>query len=167
MPDLSLTFADLDLELATTRRVLERVPDDRFDWRPHEKSMTIGGLATHIADQLRWWSDTLFSDGLDVSVKPPASDQLTTTDSVLERWDRNAEALRTRIAHATDTELMADWSIRMGDKVLSTDPRHLVMRRWGMSHIVHHRGQLSVYLRLLDVPVPSIYGPSADERQPL
>lgn len=170
MPDLSLTeaaLADLDLELATTRRVLERIPTNQLDWRPHEKSMTIGGLATHIANLLRWWTVTLLSDGFDMAAKPPNLSPATTTDGILESWDTNAEALRTVLADITDEDLQADWSIRMGDKVLSTDPRHLVMRRWGMSHIVHHRGQLSVYLRLLDVPVPSIYGPSADERQPL
>ncbi|GAB5536857.1 MAG: hypothetical protein Rubg2KO_31060 [Rubricoccaceae bacterium] len=165
MSDLrTASLADLDLELATTRRVLERIPEHQLDWRPHEKSMTLGGLATHIADLLRWWRVTLLSDGLDLAVRSSAPPKPTTTDEILELWGQNAEALRPILAGLTDDALRGDWSIRMGDTVLSTDPRYLVMRRWGMSHIIHHRGQLSVYLRLLDVPVPSIYGPTADER---
>ncbi len=165
MSDLqTASFADFDLELETTRRVLERVPDHQLDWRPHEKSMSLGGLATHIADLLRWWQATLSSDGLDISVRQPRPPRPETTEALLELWDRNADALRAHIADLTDADLTSDWSLRNGEQVFSTDPRHLVMRRWGMSHIVHHRGQLSVYLRLLDVPVPKIYGPTADER---
>ncbi|MEO0556642.1 MAG: DinB family protein [Bacteroidota bacterium] len=158
------SLADLDLELATTRRVLERIPSHQLDWRPHEKSMSIRALATHIANLLRWWRVTLLSDGLDMAVRSSALPKPTTSEEILDLWDQNVEALRPVLADLSDEDLRGDWSIRMGDKVLSTDPRHLVMRRWGMSHIIHHRGQLSVYLRLLDVPVPSIYGPTADER---
>lgn len=164
-PLTTASLADLTLELATTRRVLERVPTDRFDWRPHEKSMAIGRLATHIADLLRWWRVTLLSDGFDMTARPPSRPRPATTEDLLELWDQNAAALRPVLADVSDDDLTADWSIRMGEKVLSTQPRHLAMRRWGMSHIVHHRGQLSVYLRLLNIPVPSIYGPSADERR--
>ena len=163
-PLRSAAFADLDLELATTRRVLDRVPGDRLDWRPHEKSMTLGGLATHVANLLRFWQVTLTTDGMDMMAVRPPSDPPTTKEAILDLFDRNADALRALADAATDADLSADWSMRMGDKTLSTDPRHLVARRWGMSHIVHHRGQLSVYLRLLDVAVPSIYGPTADEK---
>jgi len=163
-PLATATFADLDLELATTRRVLDRVPADRLDWRPHEKSMAIGELATHIANLLRWWKMTLTTDGFDMSQARPPSDPPTTKDGILDLWDANAAAVRELADATTDGDLSATWSLRAGEKVISADPRHLVVRRFGMSHVVHHRGQLSVYLRLLDVPVPSIYGPSADER---
>lgn len=167
MPDTPLataTFADLDLELATTRRVLDRVPADRLDWRPHERSMTLGELATHIANLLRWWQMTLTTDGFDMSQARPPSDAPTTKDGILDLWDQNAAAVRELAAKTTDDDLNVTWTLRAGENVISTDPRHLVVRRFGMSHVVHHRGQLSVYLRLLDVPVPSIYGPSADEQ---
>lgn len=157
-------FADLDLELATTRRVLERVPEDRLDWRPHPKSMPLGDLATHVANLLQWGVMTLSTDGVDMAAVRPPSDPPTTKAGILDLWDRNAEALRTAVAQATDADLGAPWALRLGEKTLSRDPRHLVARRWGTSHIVHHRGQLTVYLRLLDVPVPSVYGPTADER---
>jgi uncharacterized damage-inducible protein DinB len=167
MPDTPLataTFADLDLELATTRRVLDRVPADRLDWRPHERSMTLGELATHIANLLRWWQMTLTTDGFDMSQARPPSDAPTTKDGILDLWDQNAAAVRELAAKTTDDDLNVTWTLRAGENVISTDPRYLVVRRFGMSHVVHHRGQLSVYLRLLDVPVPSIYGPSADEK---
>ena len=163
-PIRAAVFADLSLELATTRRVLDRVPGDRLGWRPHDKSMTLGGLATHIANLLRFWQVTLSTDSLDMATVRPPSDPPQTKDAILDLFDRNADALRALAETATDADLSADWSMRMGDRTLSTDPRHLVARRWGMSHVVHHRGQLTVYLRLLDVPVPPVYGPTADER---
>ena len=167
MPDTPLvtaSFADLDLELSTTRRVLDRVPADRLAWQPHEKSMTLGELATHIANLLRWWQMTLTTEGFDISQARPPSDPPTTKEGILALWDQQAEALRALLTDTSDDDLRVMWTLRAGDHAISTDPRHLVVRRFGMSHIVHHRGQLSVYLRLLDVPVPSIYGPSADER---
>lgn len=163
-PLAAATFADLDLELATTRRVLDRVPADRLDWQPHEKSMTLGELATHIANLLRWWQMTLTTDEFDMKQARPPRDAPTTKEGILALWDQNVAAVRELAAETTDGDLHVTWTLRAGDRALSADPRHLVLRRFGMSHIVHHRGQLSVYLRLLDVPVPSIYGPSADER---
>jgi len=163
-PLATATFADLDLELATTRRVLDRVPADRLDWRPHERSMTLGELATHIVNLLRWWHMTLTTDEFDMSQDRSPSDAPTTKDGILDLWDKNAASVRELAAKTTDDDLNVTWSLRAGENVISTDPRHLVVRRFGMSHVVHHRGQLSVYLRLLDVPVPSIYGPSADEQ---
>ena len=109
MSDLrTATLADFDLELATTRRVLERVPTHQLDWKPHERSMTLGGLATHITNLLHWWQVTLFSDGLDMAGKPPALTRPTTTDGILELWDHNAEALQARLTDITDDELMTD-----------------------------------------------------------
>ena len=163
-PLRSAVFADLELELATTRRVLDRVPSDQLDWRPHEKSTTLGGLATHIANLLRFWQVTLSTDGMDMAAVRPPSDAPETKEAILDLFDRNADALRALAETATDADLNSEWSMRMGGKTLSTDPKHLVARRWGMSHVVHHRGQLTVYLRMLDVPVPSVYGPTADEK---
>ena len=157
-------FADLDLELDTTRRVLDRVPGDRFDWQPHEKSMTLGALAKHIASLPRMAVATVGTDELDLAAPRPPSVPVQTHDDLLAAWDRNTALLREALADASDDHLAEMWTLRNGEHTLSADPRHLVIRRWALSHITHHRGQLTVYLRLLDVPVPSVYGPTADER---
>lgn len=156
-------LADLEHELATTRRVLARVPDDRFDWKPHPKSMSLGQLASHLAGVPEWGVATLTLPGLDFMSAPapaPATDGAT----LLATYDRGAAALGAALAeHGSDDELSETWVGRAGDRVVMQRPRIALMRSFVISHMVHHRGQLSVYLRLCDVPVPSIYGPSADE----
>ena len=157
-------FADLDDELDTTRRVLDRVPADRFGWRPHEKSTTLGDLAKHVAGLPRMAVMALSTDDMDLSQARPPSDPVETHDDLMAMWDASSSALRAALSGADDDTLSAEWALRHGDRTISADPRHLVIRRWALSHIAHHRGQLTVYLRLLDVPVPSVYGPSADDR---
>ena len=157
-------FADLDLELETTRRVLDRVPADQFDWQPHEKSMTLGALAKHIASLPRMAVATVGTDGLDLSAPRPPTAPVQTHDDLLAAWDRNTALLREALADASDDHLAEMWTLSHGEHTVSSDPRHVVIRRWALSHIAHHRGQMTVYLRLLDVPVPSVYGPTADER---
>lgn len=167
MPDPAVrdaAFADVGLEFAATRRVLERVPDEHLGWRPHDKSWTLGELATHIAGLPRFPTTTLREDELDLAALPPPEKALPSREAILETWDRHAATFREALADATDEHLAAPWTLRAGPRELSTDPRGLVVRRWGLSHIAHHRGQLTVYLRLLDVPVPSVYGPTADEQ---
>ena len=157
-------FADLDDELDTTRRVLDRVPAEHFDWRPHEKSMTLRELAKHVAGLPKMAVMTLSTDEMDLAQPRPPSDPVDTHDDLLGLWDDSAAALRDALSGADDDTLSAEWALRHGERAISADPRHVVIRRWALSHIAHHRGQLTVYLRLLDVAVPSVYGPSADER---
>jgi len=155
---------EFDHELTTTRRLLERAPEDRFDWKPHEKSMSLGGLTTHLANLPTWAEITLKQSEFDLAAWPPAPLASSRRD-LLERIDRNTASARAALAGRTDGELMAPWTLKNGSHAIFTMPKTSVLRSFCLNHIVHHRGQLSVYLRLLNVPVPSIYGPSADEGQ--
>jgi uncharacterized damage-inducible protein DinB len=155
--------AELRQEAKTTRRVLERVPEESFGWKPHEKSMTLGRLAAHVAELPELIIPALTRDEFDFGsgdFKPfdPAS-----TADLLEKFDRNIEAAAELLHGQPDERMGEKWRLRSGDHVLFEMPRASVVRFVGLNHVVHHRGQLSVYLRLLDVPLPSIYGPSADE----
>jgi uncharacterized damage-inducible protein DinB len=157
-------LADLEHEFATTRRVLERVPDEHFAWKPHERSMALGGLATHLATLPFWAITTLESDELDMAKGMPENPLAKSRDEVLRRFDETAERVRAALAAADDAALARTWTMRNGEHVIVQQPRVAVLRTFVANHMIHHRGQMSVYLRLLDVPVPSIYGPSADER---
>ena len=156
-------LGDLEQELATTRRVLERIPDEHLDWKPHPKSWSLGSLASHLANLPTWQSTILGSDGLDMATVPPPQGPPASRAEVLERFDGALPAVRAAMEGATDEALMASWTLRHGDRVIMSQPRLAIFRAVGISHMVHHRAQLGVYLRLLDVPVPSMYGPSADE----
>jgi uncharacterized damage-inducible protein DinB len=155
---------EFDHELTLTRRLLERAPEDRFDWKPHEKSMSLGGLATHLANLPTWAEIALKQSEFDLAASPPAP-LASSRRELLERIDRNTANARAALAGRTDGELMAPWTLKSGSHTIFTMPKTSVLRSFCLNHIVHHRGQLSVYLRLLNVPVPSIYGPSADEGQ--
>jgi len=157
---------EFDHEMANTRKTLERVPDDKFAWKPHEKSMTLGGLATHLANIPSWTARTFDRDELDIA--PPGEgpyrlEEAKSTAELLEAFDQNIASARAALEAATDENWQGKWSLLMTGKKIFTLPRTAVMRGFVMSHLIHHRAQLGVYLRLLDVPVPSIYGPSADE----
>jgi uncharacterized damage-inducible protein DinB len=156
-------FADLDPELRATRRVLERLPADRLDFRPHPKSWTLGELATHVANIPLWMTATLRDDGIDLAAIP-RSTGLPSPEAILEAFDRHADDARAAWAETTADALEDAWTVRYGERVMSQQPRRRVLRSSGLSHLVHHRAQLTVYLRLLDVPVPGLYGPSADDR---
>lgn len=158
---------EFDAEVAATRRTLERVPMDDPHWKPHEKSMTLGYLAYLVATLPTWATMTLERTELDI--KPPEgkrwdSDVPSDTAGLLALFDKGAADGRKAIASATEESLQVPWTLKMGEQTLSTEPRWLVYRRSVINHLVHHRAQLGVYLRLLGVAVPSIYGPSADER---
>lgn len=155
---------DLEDELKATRKLLERVPDGRFDWRPHERSWTLGELATHVASLPWWMLVSIDEDGFDVGGNTGAPETRTDTESVLQFFDANASDLRTSFAAATDETMNEPWQLRHGDTVIMEQPKSVVLRRWGISHLVHHRAQLTVYLRQLDVPLPPLYGPTADEQ---
>ena len=151
---------EFDQEMATTRRVLERVPDDRGDWKPHPKSFAIGHLAQLVAGMPGWITGAVTQDDLDLASSGGYS--LEKTATLLAMFDQNVRAARAALQNTSDEALAAPWSLKMGEKVLMTLPKSAVIRQ-NVNHLVHHRGQLTVYLRLLDVPVPSIYGPTADE----
>jgi uncharacterized damage-inducible protein DinB len=161
---------EFDREIAVTRRVLERVPEGKPDYKPHEKSMALDRLAGHVAEVLGWAKETILQDSVDVNPPgspPPAQNaslKMTSRKQLLEEFDKRAAAGRAAIAGASDEDFMKPWSLMAGGKAVFTMPKIAVLRGFVMNHMIHHRGQLSVYLRLNNVPVPSIYGPSADEQ---
>jgi uncharacterized damage-inducible protein DinB len=156
---------EFDQEMAGARRVLERVPGNRMDWRPHEKSMTLGGLAAHLAAAPGWIAPILERPGMDLAPSGGRSRpaEPTTPEGILELFDGNVATARKALAAASDGAFPELWTLRAGPQVIYTLPRTDIYRRFGISHLVHHRAQLGVYLRLLDIPVPGVYGPSADE----
>lgn len=154
---------EFDQEMATTRKTLERIPDDKLGWKPHEKSMSLGRLASHIAELPSWASVGLNMDVLEMSNYTPW--EAASREEVLAKFDKNVADARAAIAAASDEKYMTNWSLSMGGKTLMTMPKVAVVRTFMMNHLIHHRGQFSVYLRLNNIAVPSIYGPSADEGQ--
>jgi uncharacterized damage-inducible protein DinB len=156
--------AELTQEARSTRKMLERLPNEKLAWKPHEKSMTIERLAGHIAEMMMWTGATLGADELDFAKFDYTPKVYTDSADIVADFDKNlSEALE--ILNNTPNEAFAEnWTLRNGEHILFTMPKSMVMRSFVMSHIIHHRGQLAVYMRLLDVPVPSIYGPSADEQ---
>jgi len=159
----SVLIGEMEQEAKTTRTCLERVPADKFDWKPHEKSMEFGKLAAHIAEMFGWTPATLQQAELDFSKMDYKPFEPKTTDDLLEFFDRTVAEAIDVLRNTGDEVFLEDWTMRNGEKVYFTMPKAVVMRSFVMNHIVHHRGQLSVYLRLNDIPVPALYGPSADE----
>jgi uncharacterized damage-inducible protein DinB len=153
---------EFDLEMASTRKTLERVPDDKFGWKPHDKSFAMGALATHVATLPSWVGITMTTSELDIG-QPFAPPKADSRAELLALFDHNVASARAAIAGAPDAEFMKPWSLKKGDKTMFTIPRAAVLRSFFMNHIIHHRAQLTVYLRLNNLPVPSLYGPSADE----
>jgi uncharacterized damage-inducible protein DinB len=158
-------LGELENEAKVTRQCLERVPADKFDWKPHEKSMTMGRLAVHCAEMFGWTKETLKKDVLDFATMENKPFAPASTDELLAYFDDLIAKAKVILSETSDETFMTDWTMRNGDQVYMTMPKVAVMRTFVMNHIIHHRGQLSVYLRLNDIPVPSIYGPSADEGQ--
>src|SRR5262249_27042513 len=157
---------EFDQEMASTRKVLERIPDDRLDWKPHPKSNTIGWDANHVADMVNWVVLVLTKPSLGVApVHGPKYEFPTHTSgkAILELFDRNVAAARKAIAEVKDEDLNHNWTLAQAGQEYFTMPRSAVMRTLILNHIIHHRAHLCVYLRLNDIPVPGMYGPSADE----
>lgn len=156
---------EFDQEAATTRRVLERVPEEKFDWKPHAKSPTMAWLAGHVANLPTWAEITMRSDKYDLDT--PEAQQRTPLPAsraeLLDRFEKNIAAARAAIAGADDPTMNQTWSLIAGGRAVLSMPRAAVLRSMVMNHGIHHRAQLCVYLRLNDVPVPAVYGPSADE----
>jgi uncharacterized damage-inducible protein DinB len=157
---------EFDREMATTRRLIERVPEDRLAWKPHEKSMTLGALSEHLGQLALWGRLTITAAGVDLEqmARPSEYQPAASRAALLTYFDAEVAACRAALSGRTDAELMAPWTLRRGAQAFFTMPKATCWRSFVMNHVIHHRGQLSVYLRLLDVPLPSIYGPSADEQ---
>jgi len=156
---------EFDHEMGTTRRLLERVPEADLAWRPHEKSFPLGHLATHIANIPHWvevtFDETMFDVGTaGESARPKPAPSVA---ELLSRFDANVKKARAKIVEQTDPAFFATWTLKNNGQEIFTMPKVAVLRSFVMNHLIHHRGQLSVYLRLRNVPLPSIYGPTADE----
>lgn len=153
---------ELENEAQITKKMLSRIPDDKFGWKPHVKSMDIKTLATHIAELPGWVGMTLNTDGLDFAVHPYSPTDVNKTSALLELLETSIEDARTNLARAEDKDLIPDWTLRTGDMIHVVSSKE-DMIRMTLSQIIHHRAQLGVYLRLLNIPIPGSYGPSADE----
>jgi uncharacterized damage-inducible protein DinB len=161
---IKIFLKELEQEAKTTRKMLSRIPEDKFNWQPHEISMTIKRLATHIAELPGWVSMSLTTDGLDFAGNPYKQEDMNTTQELLAYFDRSVSAGIESLKTADEKALSKTWTLREGDKIYSQDTKADVIRM-SLNQTVHHRAQLGVYLRLLDVPIPGSYGPSADEME--
>lgn len=157
---------EFDMEMASTRKVLERIPDEKLDWKIHDKSNTIGWVANHLADVPRWVDMAISHDSLDVEpvdgekYKSPAE---PTVAAIIALFDKNVAAARALLESVEDATLHEPWKLLKQGEEIMTLPRLAVLRSWVLNHSIHHRGHLCVYLRVNDIPVPGLYGPSADD----
>jgi uncharacterized damage-inducible protein DinB len=163
MPFSQTLLPEFDQEMQNTRKILECVPDDKLDYQPHPKSMSMARLATHIAELPGWSTMTLDRELLemDSNYKPVIAGSKA---ELLSIFDKNAAEARTKIAAATDADWQKTWTFKWNGEVVLSMPRAAVMRGVVMNHLIHHRGQLSVFLRMVDVAIPGMYGPSADDK---
>jgi len=159
-----LLLPEFDQEMTATRRVLERVPEEKFAWKPHAKSFSLGNLASHVVNMLGWTVDTMEKTEFDLdSVTPEEMNKAAKTRAELLEWfDANVPKARAAL-QKSDSEYQVPWTLKKGSQNFFTMPRYTCVRSFCLNHIVHHRAQLTVYLRENDVPVPGLYGPSADE----
>ncbi len=153
---------ELEREAVTTRKMLERVPDDKYDWKPHEKSMSLQRLAAHVAELPGWIGMTLTTSELDFANNAYEPAVITNNAELMAYFEKNLADGRAHLAKAGDDQLSLPWTMRNGEQVYSTEPKGEVIRM-SLSQVIHHRAQLGVYLRLLNIPIPGSYGPSADE----
>lgn len=153
---------EYEMELKNTRKMLERVPLENAEWKPHGKSMSLGRLAVHVAEIPNWMTVTLTTDELDFA-KGYTINKADTNEELLKLFDDYSAQAMEILKNVTDETMLSNWTMRNGDHIYFTLPKVVVARNFAMNHLYHHRAQLSVYLRLLDVPIPGMYGPSADE----
>jgi len=163
MTTAEILLEDFDMEMAMTRRILAAVPEDRPDYKPHEKSMPLGRLAVHVATLPRLGINVLTSSGLDLATATWPTLTFASTEQLLTDFDTLSSQARTALANSSDADLEHIWRFTVGDRVLSANTRSCTFRHMFFSHMIHHRAQLGVYLRLNNLPVPGVYGPSADE----
>jgi uncharacterized damage-inducible protein DinB len=164
MTILKTFLRELELEAITTRKMLSCVPNDRYDWKPHPKSMSIRQLSTHIAELPAWIGMALTTDELDFAANPYIAEKVDSTEELLNYFERMLEDGRKHLKEGDENTLEKMWTLRNGDTIYSTETKHEVLRM-SFSQIIHHRAQLGVYLRLLNVRIPGSYGPSADEME--
>jgi uncharacterized damage-inducible protein DinB len=162
MSRIETFLKELENESRTTRKMLSRIPDDSYDWKPHSKSMSIRSLATHIAELPTWITMTLTTDELDFETAPYNPPVINSTADLMQLFEKSLVDGRTQLIPANEKKLDEPWTLRNGQQIYSTEPKADVIRM-ALNQIVHHRAQLGVFLRLLDVPIPGSYGPSADE----
>jgi uncharacterized damage-inducible protein DinB len=155
---------EFDHEMATTRKMLERFPEDKVDWKPHDTCMTLGRLAGHVAEIPAWTVPTIAQDKLEMDPSTFTPSVLNSRTETLKKFDETVKTARATIAGASDEALMKPWSLVVSGKTVLTLPKAAVLRSFVMSHMIHHRGQLAAFYRIAGVPVPSIYGPSKDEQ---
>jgi uncharacterized damage-inducible protein DinB len=155
---------ELKHEAASTKKMLGRIPEDKFGWKPHEKSKTLGQLASHVADLPGFLNSILTMDELDFAKGAYKAYDTKTPEELMNLLQEKLDEVLQTLQNTNDERMLADFTLRSGDHVIVTLPRIAAVRSMALNHIVHHRGQLSVYLRLLDIPVPGMYGPSADEK---
>lgn len=163
MPVRDSLLPEFDQEMAATRQVLERLPEHAFTWRPHPESYDLGGLATHLAQIPHWGSSILKHDAHDLASQGPRAAALTSVAAVLDRFDAHVREVRTALLDVTDGQLLAPWSLMRGAHLVMSLPRIAALRAFVVHHSIHHRGQMTVYLRLQHVPLPPLYRPTADE----
>jgi uncharacterized damage-inducible protein DinB len=163
MPLKNGILPEFDHEMGTTRRLLERLPETDLAWKPHDKSFTLGQLAGHIANLPNWALTTFDADAFDLAEMGPRPLPPASVAEVLRTFDANVKTARAKIDEQTDSSFLAKWTLKNNGEEMFTMPKVAVLRSFVMNHLIHHRGQLSVYLRLRNVPLPSIYGPTADE----
>lgn len=163
MPINAQLLPEFDQEMANTRKALERIPEDRLGWKPHEKSGTLGWLASHLATIPHWGTVTMREDSFDVAGEMGPQPEARSLQEVLGQFDAHVKEAREALAAAADEQFQAVWTLRRGQEVIFAMPRLAVFRGMILNHLIHHRGQLTVYLRLAGAPVPALYGPSADE----
>lgn len=160
---------EFDQEMENTRKVLDRIPDDKWDYKPHEKSGTLGWLATHVATIPEWTTMTLQTESFDyapVDGQPYTPPAISNRSQILAAFDKGVKEARSALASASDADFLKSWSLQAGGQNIFTLPRIACIRSMIMNHLIHHRAQLTVYFRMVGVPVPGLYGPSADEGQP-
>jgi uncharacterized damage-inducible protein DinB len=162
MDIIPMLLKEMEQEAQTTRKMLERIPEDKYDWQPHEKSMTIRRLATHIAELPGWIKMTLTTDELDFAKGEYKPVVINNNAELLDYFEKSYTDGKSRLAEATENELLLNWTLRNGDQVYNVRTKAEVVRM-AFCQTVHHRAQLGVFLRLLNVPIPGSYGPSADE----
>lgn len=162
MSMIQMLLKEMDQESQTTRKMLSIVPDDKYDWQPHKKSMTIRQLTSHIAELPTWVTMTLDTDELDFATSPYEATPINNTAELMEHFEKSLINGKERLSKATEEDLKPNWTLRNGDQIYSASTKGEVIRMT-YCQIVHHRAQLGVFLRLLDIPIPGSYGPSADE----
>ncbi len=158
-------LGEFDHEMANTRKILERVPDDKLNYKPDPKSMAMGQLASHVAEMVGWAKDTIETPSMDIQpdFKPFVG---TSRKQILDKFEDSVKSARAALEKASDAAMMQEWTLKFAGNVMFSMPRVAVIRSMIMNHVIHHRAQLTVYFRLTGVPVPGMYGPSADEAQP-